>query len=368
MSKKEFPLNKLDFASDHSPIHNIAAVMLRSYSDTIAQKFVQPIDDHEKIENIKEFLTNILNNQPQTDPQVWGHIIDSGSFRGKIIIAYIPVTWPDICESTQRINDKDEKKFCNEEMFKDHLSGQVTLNYRDGRLFIMDGKHRLIGFIFNGVMYIQVKIFVGDKILNDGLTKQEEAMFFATQGDHVSNPSEYQKYEKGLEAQLRDCMSVHILADQFNLVPSEGKKDHGTYTLHSLNTIRDIVVQCEKSGIQNMPFWMMDILKRSNWFTNNTEPPLTSRLMKAFYTAYKTQLKASGGADIMADRAVKVLVKLDYEKLNLYATKHAGKKDHRNGWQTTLNNIVMGTLTAEMILNAINNDAQTIPEQPATVI
>lgn len=262
--------------------------------------------------NPQDIITQILQN---------AHRTTSGTY-----IAEVPL---DLIQTDYDYQRKIKKNQLTS-VFDLSRCSLLTLNLRDNEpdvLYVADGNHRCDAARSNGVKSLEAEIFVG-------LTKAEEALWFANQATFTKKINPKEEYKANLVWGDPIDTEIERLAKKYRLkVVDASKKD---VELTGLGSARSIV---RKSG-SNALEAIFKLIKACKW--NAQKRPYSSRWLDALHYVYEQH---NGFSDDIIENFTKIG---SYESPdNVYAfsiLKHP-TFDYRVALKATLDDIANANVT-----------------------
>ncbi|OLA94845.1 MAG: hypothetical protein BHW64_01730 [Candidatus Melainabacteria bacterium LEY3_CP_29_8] len=101
--------------------------------------------------------------------------------------------------------------------FNPYMWELPKLMYKNGRLYVVDGEHRIIGTIKAGLPMIQCEILFG-------ITEDEAIDLFLNQGDSRRNVSPYDKYNAALEAKKPEYIKLKEICNKNHVAVKGDRK------------------------------------------------------------------------------------------------------------------------------------------------
>ena len=161
--------------------------------------------------------------------------------------------------------------------------GLVELNYRNGKLYCIDGGHRIKESLHRGEYMIPAQIHMD-------LTRAEEAEEFATQNEAKAPLQPMDTYnawicckdsggDENIDSKIRDL----VVKYGYTVAARETKDSFRTLT--SISSIRAIAKKI--TGMEAIE-WMFDLMRTSKWCVHTGFS--RARYMNAFYDVYREAL------------------------------------------------------------------------------
>lgn len=125
--------------------------------------------------------------------------------------------------------------------FNSHKLGVLTVSFRDGHYFVVDGQHRLVAAKMVGFKDLMCMIL-------EGLTYEDEALLFATQDDKVKNVMINHKFSALIEAKNPTALKIKSIVESAGLELSfRGYKSNNQ--IIAIATIQTIFKQYGEFGL-----------------------------------------------------------------------------------------------------------------------
>jgi len=131
----------------------------------------------------------------------------------------------------------------------------LTVSYRDGKFWVINGKHRLNAAINKKIEFLPCRILVG-------LTEKEEAKIFAAQNDFVVTLKPVDKYKANIVANNEIDVFISDLSNKYGFTVSRSKN---AGSLNAITTARRIA---SKRNGKNVLSWIIEVLSECGWLFN----------------------------------------------------------------------------------------------------
>lgn len=269
---------------------------------------LKPLDPTDKAKKIQSLVTSAITKS--TIPGVY--------------LAACDVRLLDVDLHYQRI-PKDLKKLINN--FDIKKLSPLTVSYRDGNLYIIDGFHRLYVCILNGIYLIPITILMD-------LTQEEEAEIFATQDNGTTQLSSESKYRASLLYHEPVATAIHDVCEKYGLNPLSEDR----LTKPALSGCIPIAKDSGAEGLD----WIFNILYKSKWTTY--PHACQHKVLAALHTAYK-YTKANNTLNQAEDNLIRILSKYNLDIIEIYGKMVAENTDKRTIMRVAILNIATGDCT-----------------------
>lgn len=139
----------------------------------------------------------------------------------------------------------------------------LTVSYRDGYFYIIDGQHRFAAAKMNGIKALTC-------IVLTGLTSKQEAKIFKDLNMKHNSPNPYQLFTtnvwNGDPSDKEVAVDMHIkrICDKHNIEVRKFSRCSTGKVLRCLSRARWIVESTSYNGIECFE-WIMDLINSTNW-------------------------------------------------------------------------------------------------------
>lgn len=218
----------------------------------------------------------------------------------------------------------------------------LTVSYRNGHFYIVDGQHRAIAASRNGISQLPC-------IIHTGLTQADEAKIFSLQKKGSSGLQPLDTFKANLIwGEATDC-AIKDLCDKYTLTIRSRQTE--PFTMSSITAAREIVKDT-RCGIECLD-WMFDIFQKSKWLSE--KGGCVYYVMKAMQAAY-TEATTNKTLDIATEKLTACFLKIHPSKIEGFAKVKYGK-ERRKACAELFRDIAKGVYTGDDI-NAlhISND------------
>lgn len=194
----------------------------------------------------------------------------SGIQFGDRTFVLVPVEDLHIDNSYQRSIQSHVKTIARE--YDNTKCDPLKINYReDGNLYVWDGMHRLTALKMRNVDFVLCVITVG-------MTQQEEAEYFGSQGNGIKKPDPYDIYKSNICSGEDIDTRIKHTCDNYNITVKRGKK---AGSLTCLSLARKIY----EDGDEDYFEWVLDLLDLAYW--NEHPQAHCHRVINALYEIRK---------------------------------------------------------------------------------
>lgn len=131
---------------------------------------------------------------------------------------------------------------------------EVNLREDGGGFFVMDGTHRLKVAELLGLKMVPCRIYLG-------LTQEEEADFFACQGDGRREPTSYNKFKARCAAGDEVAISVKKMCEKYRVSYVRGRRS----AFPTLGGMSTIMKTCSKYGEEGVA-WVFEAIQQLTWY------------------------------------------------------------------------------------------------------
>lgn len=198
------------------------------------------------------------------------------------VVAEIPL-WVLFTDSYQRVFNMDKIRK-NLAMFDINKIDIKTVNYRNGKFYLVDGWHTAILLMLAGKETITVKI-------TKGLSREKEAELFAYQDNGKTRVPKATKFWALLQAGMPEQTEIRRICESRGYKISKGtRRKEGGYEITAVGTLEDLY----ETNTLNLAF---DILKDSG-FESQTEA-FNARFLHAFKVLREYNFKKGDAAYTM---------------------------------------------------------------------
>lgn len=248
---------------------------------------------------------------------------------GRRVFAKIDVRVIFVDTAYQRMNAEDATGLVNK--FDEDKTHVITLSYRDGRLYSIDGDHRIVAAILNGKYYLTAEIFMD-------MTQKEEARMFAEQDDNNQTLKPNQRHRAGIcwENPVDMVLQEVCHAYGFTITPCTNM----TYAMTAASKGREIVAKygCESNCIE----WILSLVYHSNW--GNHKHSTSSKWLDAFESAYHKAL-LSDNIETAWYNLTKPMYHYPPDKFGSIAVAMYPHEDHRRAAKILIDKLAKGEKT-----------------------
>lgn len=158
-------------------------------------------------------------------------------------------------------------------------AGAITVSYRDGSFYIIDGQHRYLAARIVGESALTCRIY-------EGLTLQEEAEIFGRQSENVKTLNPKDLFKAMYIAGDKDAVAIQEICNEFGISTSYKQKTDSK-CLWSIDTVQKVYRQFGADGLR----WMFRIIDEIGWSNDNHSYGKTMlAVLKNLYTRYHNNL------------------------------------------------------------------------------
>lgn len=136
----------------------------------------------------------------------------------------------------------------------------ILVSYRDGKLYVIDGWHRVLAARRAGKQTLAAQIYTG-------LTAQQEANIFRNQDANKGNVSLYDKHRAAVFEGVPEACILDTILGKFHLtIRANHSKENGNTTqcISSLAAVQSILAN--KDLGPDCLTWVLQLMNDANWF------------------------------------------------------------------------------------------------------
>ena len=179
----------------------------------------------------------------------------------------------------------------------------LKINYReDGNLYVWDGMHRLTALKMRNIDFVLCVITVG-------MSQQEEAKCFGSQGNGIKKPNSYNIYKANICSGEEIDTKIKEICDYYNIEVGRNKK---AGYLSCLSLVRNIYRIHEEEYFE----WTLDVLDLAYW--NDHPQAHCHKVISALYEIRK--LYDEEQSEYIKRKLVEHLKTIDPEELLVKAS------------------------------------------------
>lgn len=270
---------------------------------------LKPLSAKEKTDAIKKLITNAIKNA-----------IIPGFYYAACDVRLLTIDM-----TYQRI-PKDLNKLVKN--FDIKKLGALTVSYRNGKLYIIDGFHRLYVCILNGIQILPINILTDQ-------SQKDEAEIFAKQDNGTTNLSNEDKYKANLVWGDPCDTAIRDICNKYGLNPLDPEKKYRP----ALSACRPIMETDGKDALD----WVMNILYKSKWSTMPCG--CSHKIISGLQNVYR-YTKADNSLTTASENLIQTLSKNSIPTIDAYGRAVAQSNDKRAMMRTALLNIATGECNA----------------------
>lgn len=218
----------------------------------------------------------------------------------------------------------------------------ITLSYRDGLLFVIDGGHRIDAAIYNGIHILPACI-------HEGMTKEEEAERFAEQDRNEVGLRPYDKFKAHLVYSEPIDTAIKTVCDKYGLTVSEKGKGVDR-PMTAIDGCRSIMKSVLFDGAACLD-WMFGIMDKVNWLENKAA---ITKIVDAFRSAYTEAIREDRVEEYTAN-LIEGLSHINVKHFTGYASVKFPQFDHRMSAKAAMQAIARGDITFDDIKAIADN-------------
>ena len=189
-------------------------------------------------------------------------IVQNTTEMNGVRFASVPVGLLRIDESYQRPLDKNHVNTLAIN-FKKAYAGCLTVSYRDGWFYIIDGQHRYSAALIKEIEALSC-------IIVTGLTSKDEAKMFKDLNINHKKPDPYKLFKANVwngdtsDPEVAADLQIKRICDKYNIEIKKVSRGSTGKALRCLTRARNIVGSTSYDGIACFE-WIIDILNMTNW-------------------------------------------------------------------------------------------------------
>lgn len=286
------------------------------------------------------YLSDALTDS-ERDAAVKAAMAASTCSFGPYKVANVPVAAIAVEEKYQR-NPRSGEQRLTKENFDWAKYDAVVVSYRDGKLYAIDGGHRVKTAIELGIEYLPVKIL-------EGKTMEQEARQFATQKDQVVTVKAAQRFKADIASKDRTASIIYALCDSFGLTVTN--KTHGAKAPMKAIVTATTIVNNETIDGADCFCWMLSLMNEAKWFEDSgmLMGALTNHVMKGFEGTYIEGVRENALPEYTA-RLLREMRQLSPKLIVSYGHLRDSKTMDKRGYtKTVLTDIAKGAVDAQEI-------------------
>lgn len=196
----------------------------------------------------------------------------------------IRVMRPDPAYQRNTDTSKDQITGANFDISK---CGHVIVSYRDGRIWVIDGWHRIRAALEAGITHLMAWFINGF----DGLTQKEEAKRFYEQDDKNIPVGIMDKHKSALIFGEEVHTMLQDFCDKYSLTLIRSGRRTGAYVTSPTSILTIMQYLKNKGGIQETETfceWLFGIYERAGWITKQwTAVAFNAKFVNALAEMYK---------------------------------------------------------------------------------
>lgn len=211
----------------------------------------------------------------------------------------------------------------------------LTISYRDGKLYTIDGLHRIYACLINHIQTVSVEVYTD-------LTQEAEAKLFATQDDGATSLKPSESYKAHLLYGEPVDTAIHDITAKYGM----DCLDEDRTMRPALSACRNIVKS--KLGGKDALEWIFHILYESKWTTDAYG--CSDKNLNALWAAYKDGIALQKrNLKAYEERLISVMRKYDMHIIQDYGKSLAFGGENRGFMKTALVNIASGLTNEQNI-------------------
>lgn len=214
----------------------------------------------------------------------------------------------------------------------------IELSYRDGKLYDIDGVHRVIGAIVNGNVYLLAMIHMN-------WTREQEANQFRYQNQDVTTIKPLESFIAGVAACDPTDVSIKTVCEKYNLTVTKPNDKSVANPMAAVSAARRVVD--DHGGDPTVLDWTFDLMTAANWI--GRPKCVTSKTIFAFAKAYDAAVDA-GTLPEATDNLLSVMKPIDPVGYETLTTIVYNGKERRSAMNALTVDVAMGRLIASDLL------------------
>lgn len=175
-------------------------------------------------------------------------------FWGVLKYSIVDIRLLDIDYSYQRILGNKVSTLTKN--FDYRLMDPIIVSFRDNKLYIIDGQHRLIAAAAHGILQIPC-------IIHLDLTRADEAKMFAMQNSGKSKLTPYDLFKAHLQYGEPVDTTINNICKKYGITPSVKKSQ---YSFQAIHAARQVVKNTQVNGEECLD-WIFNVFSKCRWFS-----------------------------------------------------------------------------------------------------
>lgn len=221
--------------------------------------------------------------------------------------------------------------------------GPIILSYRDGELFIVDGKHRRDEAMARGIIFLPA-------IVHLNWTKEMEAEHFAAQTKAITTIKAADTFKVNLLLGESIDTAIKTACDNYGLKVTTNRWTKDTKILTALTTARYVV---HTAGAECLE-WIFNLMDNAKWFTERGAA--TDKHLRAFCNIY-VEGRQYDKLDEYAERLLDAIKNIPPSTIDSFADTRYVYKEIRSAVASLIIDIARGVITRADIVK--DDDANT---------
>lgn len=239
-------------------------------------------------------------------------------------------------------NPRQKSKKLREEFDMDELD-PIVLSHRDGKLFIIDGGHRVDAALYNGIHVLPAKV-------HENMTQADEAKKFARQKKNVVNLGPYDSFRANILFGDEIDTKIKNICDKHGMTVTNRPKNK-IRPMTAITACREIMNATSVDG-ESVLDWAFGLMEKTKWLDDRNA--VACKTLMAFYNTY-LEANRTGQIDEYTGRILEVLSHININQFTSFAGIRFPQFEKRTAANVALMAIARGDITFADIKAIANN-------------